>query len=169
MQTQPLPLDNRQSDEKKLKAERLAKSSLILNYLLDTNNLVHSASNASGNSCKKSSMHESKSCGNVVKEDDLLLDNDNDNDNEISKGGLAFDDKQLVTEEQFNQAFILNVSSLLIKITFFLHTISPFLSKFTKQINWNIGYLKNKKEFSLKNKLLLLNNLVIKILYLLLV
>ena len=98
--------------DNKLAAERMAKSSLILNYLLESN--------------KK--LTESKSC-NVFSDVDLTAASNNNatvgshypqqhyhhnhhaykvpNNDTMH----VFDDKQLVTEEQFNQAFILNVSS----------------------------------------------------------
>jgi hypothetical protein len=104
--------------DRKLKVERLAKSSIMLNFLLDSNN---------NNGLR---LHESKSCGYVkhghhqqndeeyvVEEEELLLANNKewpeeipDKDDETNQNLLMFNDKQLVTEEQFNQAFILNVS-----------------------------------------------------------
>ena len=88
----------------------------MLNYLLDSKS-------------KGLKLHGSKSCGNVklrnvnqqndeeeVKEDEILLSNNNEWPEEIPNidvdkpTALIFNDKQLVTEEQFNQAFILNVS-----------------------------------------------------------
>jgi hypothetical protein len=109
--------------DRKLKVERLAKSSIMLNFLLDSNN---------NNGLR---LHESKSCGYVkhghhqqndeeyvVEEDELLLANNKewpeeipDIDDETNQNLLMFNDKQLVTEEQFNQAFILNVSFFLLK------------------------------------------------------
>jgi hypothetical protein len=113
--------------DRKLKVERLAKSSIMLNFLLDSNN---------NNSLR---LHESKSCGYVkhglhdqqnhedyvVEEDELLLANNKewpedipDIDDETTQNLLMFNDKQLVTEEQFNQAFILNVSCFLFAFKF---------------------------------------------------
>ncbi len=88
----------------------------MLNYLLDSKS-------------KGLKLHGSKSCGNVklrnanqqndeeeVEVDEILLSNNNEWLEEIPNidvdkpTALIFNDKQLVTEEQFNQAFILNVS-----------------------------------------------------------